>query len=875
MVSLVSNKDENDLCENLWFTLSKNNTESILGLIYRHPDGNINEFCEKLEPTLEKIAKHKFSQGIIIGDLNINLLKYNDSKHKNVKTYVELLVSHGFLPQTVLPSRITSSSATLIDHVFMYQQRPSDQIIAGNLITDISDHFASILMLKQNVVKNPASPKVRFYSEKNRAKFKEMLLKLNWNELYACQDANAACEIFNDKLSKCFNACFPLKTLPKKRLKDKPWISKGLRKCIRKKNKLYKLSLSRKDQISTEKYKKYKNILINCLRQAEANYFNDILSDKANAVFRMWAFLGPMLNPKKNKFVSNIAKLVNKEKRTLQTDTDIANGLNTFFCSVGSKIGSQVAATNTHYSKFLQNQNENSFFISEVTKQEILNEIHRLKPGKAAGNDGIKPDIIKECAETLIDPLTHLYNLSFQTGVFPDIWKIAKVIPIFKKGDRTDEDNYRPISLLSCFEKILERLMCKRILDFLKKHKILYKLQFGFRENHSTALALAEALNTIYTSLTEGNFVLGVFLDLKKAFDTIDHNIVIKKLEHYGFRGLAKKWFSSYLTSRKQFTYVNGHRSGLGTVHTGVPQGSVLGPILFSIYVNDMANATILQPRLFADDTNIFASGTNIDVLIENTNVELQKLHAWFKANRLKLSIDKTSYCIYSPKKNNPAPNIGIRIGEDIKRSSYVKYLGLIIDEQLTWEKHLEELGSKIVRYASIFRKVRHLLPRNCLQSLYNAFIQSRIDYAIEIYGDASKKLLKRTQVHQNRILKILQYRNICTSTNAIHRDFSVLKISDQYELKILRLMHLYVNNNEKLPDALQNLFQTRSNIHNYPTRNSDNFQVPKTKNRFGDRAITVKDPRLWNSQPSELNKTAPLKEYVKALKEYKLGSYV
>ena len=158
---------------------------------------------------------------------------------------------------------------------------------------------------------------------------------------------------------------------------------------------------------------------------------------------------------------------------------------------------------------------------------------------------------------------------------------------------------------------------------------------------------------------------------------------------------------------------------------------------------------------------------------------------------------------------------------------------------------------------------------------LCNAFILSRINYAIEIYGDASKKLLKRTQVHQNRILKILQYRNICTSTNAIHRDFGVLKISDQYELKILRLMHLYVNNNEKLPDALQNIFQTRSNIHNYPTRNSDNFQVPKTKNRFGDRAITVKGPRLWNSQPSELNKAAPLKEYVKALKECKLGSYI
>ena len=175
--------------------------------------------------------------------------------------------------------------------------------------------------------------------------------------------------------------------------------------------------------------------------------------------------------------------------------------------------------------------------------------------------------------------------------------------------------------------------MCRRILAFLKKHKILYKLQFGFRENHSTALALAEALSKIHKCLNEGNFALEVFLDLKKAFATTDHNILIKKLEHYGLRGLAKKWFSSYLANQKQFTYVNGHRSRFGTVHTGVPQGSEVSPIFFSIYVNDMANATILQPRLFVDDTNIFASATNIDVLIENTNAELQRSHAWFKAN--------------------------------------------------------------------------------------------------------------------------------------------------------------------------------------------------------------------------------------------------
>ena len=460
-------------------------------------------------------------------------------------------------------------------------------------------------------------------------------------------------------------------------------------------------------------------------------------------------------------------------------------------------------------------------------------------------------------------------------GVFPDIWKIAKVIPIFKKGDRTNEDNYRPISLLSCFEKILERLMCKRMLDFLKKHKILYKLQFGFRESHSTSLALIEAMNEIYSKLDEGKFVLGVFLDLKKAFDTIDHQILLKKLEHYGFRGVVNTWLSSYLSDRKQFTYVNGYCSNLGAINTGVPQGSVLGPILFTLYVNDMANAIQLQPRLFADDTNIFASGRDNDALIYDTNIELQKLHTWFKANRLKLSIEKTSYCIYSPKRNQPSHKTNVRIREDIKRSSYVKYLSLTIDEKLTWEKHIEELGSKIVRYASIFRKVRHLLPKMCLKSLYNAFIQCKIDYGVQIYGDASKKLIKSTQIHQNRVLKILQHRNHLASTNTIHREFNVLKVSDQHEMKILKLMHLHTHNKTKLPEVLQNLFQTRTSAHRYPTRSSDDFILPKTVNRFGNRAITVKGPRFWNSQPRELKKITPQIGYLQALKEYKLESYV
>ena len=625
---------------------------------------------------------------------------------------MDLLIAHSFFPQTILPSRVTKNTFSLVDHIFLFQQHHSAKIEAGNLITDISDHFASILILKENTSSAKTASKVRCFSEKNRARFQEKIQKINWNDVLKCKDANRCTVIFNNNLTQCFNDCFPLRTLPQKRLKDKPWVNKGLRKCIQKKNRLYKHSVKFKDEGSISKYKKYKNILTACLRQAEINYFHDILKDNANAIFRMWSIMGPMLNPKKSKQTIRIAKLIGKSKRTWTSDAHIASLLNNFFCNIGRKINSMVDPTRTPLTEYLRNPNEHSFFLSKVTVEEVLNELNRLKPGKAAGYDNIRPDLIKDCYESLVTPQTYIYNVSFVTGVFPDIWKIAKVIPVFKKGDRSNVDNYRLISLLSCFEKILERLMCKRMLAFLKKHSILYKLQFGFRENHSTVMALIEALNKIYKNLDEGKFVLGVFLDLKKTFDTIDHKILLKKLEHYGIRGIVNKWFSSYLLNRKQFTAVNGESSTLSSINTGIPQGSVLGPLLFTICVNDIANSTNLQPRLFADDTNIFAANENITHLIQNTNTELEKIDTWFKANRLKLSVDKTTYCIYSPKKKLLLNTPEVRIGDVIQKSDSVRYLGLIIDEKLTWEKHIDELGNKINRYASIFRKIRDLLPK-------------------------------------------------------------------------------------------------------------------------------------------------------------------
>ena len=379
-----------------------------------------------------------------------------------------------------------------------------------------------------------------------------------------------------------------------------------------------------------------------------------------------------MLNPKKQR-VDNSIRSINFESKTYHDDLGIANSLNKYFCSIGNKIANKIPKPLCEFTSFLRNRVQETFFSQMVEENEVLKQIQALKIKKSPGHDDIKPSIIKASYSLLVKPLTYIYNLSFYSGVVPDIWKIAKVIPIFKSGDRSDTNNYRPISLLSCFEKIMERLLAKRILSFVRKHKILYRLQFGFREGHSTTHALLELLEKIYTNLDDGKFCVGIFLDLSKAFDTIDHSILLTKLKHYGLRGKICEWFASYLSNRKQYTFANGTSSSYGLIQKGVPQGSVLGPILFTLYVNDMPNAATLEPRLFADDTNIFNFGDNLQNLSQQTNLELEKLNEWLKANKLKINTGKTNFCLFNPNNKSEAQGtLTIKMGDTLKQSEEI-----------------------------------------------------------------------------------------------------------------------------------------------------------------------------------------------------------
>ena len=322
-------------------------------------------------------------------------------------------------------------------------------------------------------------------------------------------------------------------------------------------------------------------------------------------------------------------------------------GLIHFFVNIGPTLAKKIPKVDKLPSSFMKTRINDSMYVNEVTHDELKSIIKNLKES-SPGWDEISARVIKSTFDNFKEPLLHVLNLSLLTGVFPSELKVAKVIPLFKAGDPLLFSNYRPVSVLPLFSKILERLMYNRLLSFINQHKILYAFQFGFRIGHSPNLALLYLIDKVSNALENGEFVLGLFLDFSKAFDTVNHSILFEKLEYYGIRGIPLEWFRSYLDSREQYVEYGGTKSDKDIISCGVPQGSILGPLLFLLYINDLAFVSDkLFSLLFADDSNMFISGKNINDLIDTMNIEMIKIIEWLHANKLSLNLKKKRISLY------------------------------------------------------------------------------------------------------------------------------------------------------------------------------------------------------------------------------------
>ena len=391
----------------------------------------------------------------------------------------------------------------------------------------------------------------------------------------------------------------------------------------------------------------------------------------------------------------------------------------TFFVNIGPNLAANNDISGKpSYQTHLQKTKVNTVFKFQlINEEETKKAINALKPKKSSGTDNISCVLLKWCGDVISKPLTTIINQSLNNGIFPDKLKIAKVIPIYKKDDKQDFNNYRLISLLPALSKIFERIVHNQLFEYFTSNHLFYNHQYGFREKYSTESATLEFIDRLFKNLDSNKIPITVFLDLSKAFDTIDHNILVTKLKHYGINGNELKWFSSYITNRKQLVQIDNINSSLREITTGVPQGSILGPLLFLIYINDLAfSCDNFSPIMYADDTNLVSTICSFNTcgqnLSNNINTEISRVTDWLAVNKLSLNASKTKMMIFHHpnRKIKPSEIPSIQInGQMIERVNEFKLLGILIDSHLSWALHINYVANKLSRINGILTKLNYL----------------------------------------------------------------------------------------------------------------------------------------------------------------------
>ena len=547
-------------------------------------------------------------------------------------------------------------------------------------------------------------------------------------------------------------------------------------------------------------------------------------------------------------------------------------------CSPHSNIAinlvNQLPKPSIPFQEYLAPANPSSIFFYPTSPHEVKQIINKTSPKHSSCWDEIPPVVLKYLPDNIINALTYIFNLSLCQGKFVTAFRHAKVVPIHKKGDVQNLNNYRPISLLSSFSKILEKIVYRRLYSFFDRFNLFSNSQFGFRRGHSTSHANCLLVDKVAASFEKKLCTLGIFLDLSKAFDTINHKILLHKLDHYGIRGTALNWFMSYLTGRTQQVCYNGvASSNINEINLSVPQGSILGPLLFIIYVNDFPNCLKYGTSLsFADDTSIFISGKTARTLFDKGNDELCNIDNWLVANKLFLNANKTK-CVYFKTANSKTPpsdlNLVIR-NIPIERVSSVRVLGTIIHENLSWKEHMLALKSKLRATLGAVIRVKPYLNKHSLLSIYHSLIISRIRYCIINWNHGNSTILHQLQSICNKFIRLTLGISRNEDVLPLMKQHNLLTINDIFKYEMAVLMFRF--HNRTLPSAFDPIFQSKST--SITTRSNSRVIPISCRSTVSQQSIRYIGPKTWNNIPLPIRASKTIAAFKKKLKQHLLNSY-
>ena len=603
--------------------------------------------------------------------------------------------------------------------------------------------------------------------------------------------------------------------------KIKPWLTTGILNSINSKDKLYKtLVQTPKDSPNyadlLPNFKVYKNIIRRSIMHAKRDYYKNVFRMYSSNLKKSWLTINESLNrQKKRRDFPQEFQLANGT--LISEPKQIANAFNDFFISVGDT--GQIN-TNVDFNQYMPAKPNSNLTFQPITVDITSRIIDSLKPKTSTGIDCISNKLLKFVRNVISEPLTIIINQMLNVGVFPDLLKISKVIPIYKKEDDTIFSNYRPISLLPSISKIFEKAILEQLATYLDSNNLIHKHQYGFRKNHSTEYASLHLVDYLNYETDKRRTPVNFYLDLSKAFDSLSHYILLNKLQHYGLFDVALNLLKSYLTNRKQFVQYNEYSSDMKYSHNGVPQGSILGPLLFLVYINDLPNSS--KPfnfLMYADDTTLYCCLEDITSKNKShiINIELEGVHSWLKANRLALNVNKTKYMLFSKRKNNHPSEINVKINNnDIQSVTEFNFLGLCLNSKLNWDTHINIISKKISRAVGIIKKMQLLFPKRILISLYNTLILPHINYCLLSWG--SSNATETIFLQQKKAIRAISSASHNAHTEPLFKIFNILKLKAIFNFRLLTFYYNLKHN--KVPHYIATFLPNTSiAINRYPIR--------------------------------------------------------
>ena len=818
------------------------NKTKIIVNIYRSPASkNPDNFTKLIDSLLHGMERHSRKHIILAGDFNVDLTHYDTDKH--CQNLIETMTKYGFFQLVSRPTRITDHSATLIDHV--YSNNVQHTHSCNVLTVDLSDHLATLATIslgqyshiagsrnKRHRVDHGINTEKRVFNEPNNLKFIELIGSEMWEEVTSENCADEQYNKFIKIYGQHYDEAYPVKTNHVRRKFErqdpKPFMLPWLEIACARKNKLFHAKIVDPTKENYKAYKKHKTFCDKHVNKAKDKYYKTQFDKYKDCSKKQWQLINTLLGRKSKSH--NKIKLQNADGNIINSDKDVAEHFNSYFSNIATKIKEVISARTVFdpggFKHYLSNPISQSMFVRPTTECEVEQIISKLK-NKSTQDTKIEPlKIVKDCP-SFCKVLSIIINTSFSQGIFPSSLKIAKVIPIHKGGSKSDATNYRPISLLCTFSKLYEKLMHNRVMDFLDKKGSLFEGQYGFRPGRSCEHALLDAQHTILNSLAKKEVALLLLVDFSKAFDVLSHDVLIDKLQHYGIRGQALQWFKSYLSTRQQYVYLNGTKSALKPITYGVPQGSIMGPLLFLIYINDMPNInSMIKFILYADDANIIIKGKNTHDVIQKFNQFSHDFVRWVDCNGLALNLKKTCYMLFGVRNTaDNTPNIHIA-DTLLERKREARFLGVIMDDKLTWSKHIAAVRSKMMRYVGIMYKIKRRLSIQIRLQIYQSFVQSHLNFCSIVWGFAAKNHIESLFSRQKQGIRAVMPGNINyfykdgrlpEHTKQFFNNNGILTVHSVIVKNTLILMHRIKHFRSSVPQ------QIRMTIpENAPTANSD-----------------------------------------------------